>query len=68
MFMDSIAVAPSAALKLVEVFQISNDIKQLQLDSLCLSVEQKVSKIFQATSTNIFHDVNKSADRTRKSK
>ena len=54
--MDSLALAPSAALKLVDVYQLSHDIKQLQLDSLYLSVEQKVANIFQATSTNIFHE------------
>jgi hypothetical protein len=62
--MDSLPLSPSAALKLVKVYQLAHDINQRQQDPLLLQkqkdlyygqiLEQKVAIIFQATSTEIF--------------
>ncbi len=64
--MDSLPLAPSAALKLVKVYQLAHDIYQLQQDPLFLQkrnkllcgqiLEQKVDIIFQATSNSIFNE------------
>jgi hypothetical protein len=62
--MDSLPLAPSAALKLVEVYQLVHDINQIHQDQLLKQrqndllygqiLEQKVAIIFQSTSTKIF--------------
>lgn len=62
--MDSLPLAPSAALKLVEVYQLAQDINQIHQDQLLIQrqndllygqlLEQKVAFIFQSTSTEIF--------------
>ena len=62
--MDSLPLAPSAALKLVEVYQLAHDINQIHQDLLLIQrqnglldgqiLEQKVAIIFQATSFKIF--------------
>lgn len=62
--MDSLQLAPSAALKLVEVYQLAHDINQIHQDQLFIQrqndllygqiLEQKVALIFQSISTKIF--------------
>lgn len=62
--MDSLPLAPSAALKLVEVYQLAHDINQIHQDQLFIQrqndllygqiLEQKVALIFQSISTKIF--------------
>lgn len=62
--MDSLPLAPSAALKLVEVYQLAHDINQIHQDPLFIQrqndllygqiLEQKVAFIFQSISTKIF--------------
>jgi len=62
--MNSLQLAPSAALKLVEVYQLAHDINQIHQDQLFIQrqndllygqiLEQKVALIFQSISTKIF--------------
>ncbi|HMR90594.1 MAG TPA: hypothetical protein PKD51_20680 [Saprospiraceae bacterium] len=62
--MDSLRLAPTAALKLVELYQLAHDINQIHQDQLFIQsqndflngqiLEQKVDIIFQATSNSIF--------------
>jgi len=62
--MDSLPLAPTGALKLVEVYQLVHDINQIQREPLLLQwqndlmsgqiLEQKVVIIFQATSIALF--------------
>ncbi len=62
--MDSVSLSPSAALKLIEVYQLTHDIKQLQQKPtfrdwqeflICgQMIEQRLDFIFQATSINMF--------------
>jgi hypothetical protein len=63
--MDSLSLlTPSAALKLVEVYQLAHDINQIHQDQLFIQrqndllygqiLEQKVALIFQSISTKIF--------------
>ncbi|HLO53775.1 MAG TPA: hypothetical protein VK169_05765 [Saprospiraceae bacterium] len=62
--MDSLPLTPSAALKLVELYQLAHDINQIHQDQLFIQrqndllygqiLEQKVTFIFHSTSTKIF--------------
>lgn len=62
--MDSLPLTPSAALKLVEVYQLAHDINQIHQDQLFIQrqndllygqiLEHKVASIFHSTSTEIF--------------
>lgn len=64
--MDSLPLTTSAALKLVEVYQLAHDINQMQENSPIIHqqndffcghlLEQKVATIFQASSTETFHE------------
>lgn len=61
--MDSVSLSPTAALKLVEVYQLNHDIKQLQQKPTFREwqefltcgqmIEQRLDFIFQATSINM---------------
>jgi hypothetical protein len=64
--MDSLPLAQSVALKLVEVYQLTHGINHLQQNPINLQwrdylfcgqiVEQKVANIFDSTTTKIFQD------------
>jgi hypothetical protein len=64
--MDNLPLAPTAALKLVEVYQLAHDINQIHQDQLLIQrkndllygqiLEQKVATIFQAPSIKKFHE------------
>jgi hypothetical protein len=64
--MDSLPLSPSAALKLVKVYQLAHDINQIHQDQLFIQrqndllygkiLEQKVGNIFKASSIQIFQE------------